>query len=621
MTALRSTPLLLLLAVGCGTPAAAPLTLTPDAPTTTDPLRAVLATPPTGALTYRWRWTVDGAEVPGATGDSIGPALTAKGQVWRVEATPIEEGVEGEPVSAEVTIADSAPSLAVVLTPKAPRAGDDLVAVPAWADADGDPVTLTWTWQREGIEVADLDGPVVPGDRVGKGERWSVSVVGNDGELDGEPATAEVSITNTPPVVTGVTFTPEQVFTDTAITVAATAEDADGDRLTLRYAWSVDGATLGGQTGTTLAPSFFRKGQVVSVRVTANDGAEDSAPVTSAPIPVRNRPPAYASVDVSPATGRNATVFTCLPRTPTDLDGDVVVPRFGWKINGVEVALGTPTYGPGLVRRGDTVACLAAPFDGFNEGPRLESRTVTILNTAPTVPVVEITPDEPTTRSDLLCDLAVPSTDADRDEVGYVFRWTRNGALWTGETSTTHFDGDTIPSANLGDSEVWACDAQATDGIEASAVSEASAPVTVLLGAVTYRIGRSELLNLTNDCSSGRNIPYTCSGNYGMSWTDTESKTPKWIIVEYYTGVNCTPGATRTGFLNGVGVGSATWSTTSACECDATSGKFALLTEFDPAGAYVPGASNRFEMTALNCEGFAPNPEWDNDYARVTVEY
>jgi hypothetical protein len=568
---IRSLPLVLL--VACGVPVAAPLAITPSDPTTSDDLRAALASPPADGVRYAWRWELDGVEVPGAIGDAIGAGLTRKGQRWSAIATPIRDGVEGDPVRAEVTIANTAPTVAVVLTPKDPRGSDDLVAVVAHADADGDPRTVRDTWQRNGADVPDLDGPTVPRERVAKGERWAVRAVASDGESDSEAATAELTIQNSAPVVTSIRLSPSEPYTNNAVSVVAEGFDPDGDALTFKYRWSVGGSVLASQTGTTLGSALFRRDQVVEVTVTANDGTVDSAPVASTPLPIRNSAPTYGSVDLTPATARAATVLSCAPRDGADLDGDPITPQFAWRVNGVDVPVAGPTYGPGLVRRGDTVQCLATPFDGTNAGSAVLSRVITILNTAPTAPTVGIDPVDPTTADPILCDVTVPGTDADADTLSYGFRWFRNGVEWTGTTAATLYDGDTIPESELRADDVWRCEGRSSDGLATSDWSASSADVTVKLGQITYPIKLSQLVNLTQDCSSGLNIKYTCSGRYGFTWDDTAGRAPRWVQIDFFQGINCTGGNDRPAWLNDASIGSSPFADRSACDCNAVGTK------------------------------------------------
>jgi hypothetical protein len=77
-------------------------------------------------------------------------------------------------------------------------------------------------------------------------------------------------VLNRAPAITSVNLNPSSpVLTDT-ISVWVTSVDPDGDTVSYSYEWTVNGATVGGNTPT-LAPSFFRANDVVTVKVTPAD--------------------------------------------------------------------------------------------------------------------------------------------------------------------------------------------------------------------------------------------------------------------------------------------------------------------------------------------------------------
>ena len=75
-----------------------------------------------------------------------------------------------------------------------------------------------------------------------------------------------------------------------------TSHDPDIDTVTYAYQWSKNGTDITGATASTLDLSQTanggngNRGDLIRVRVTANDGNSNSAPVTSAPVTVAGRP-------------------------------------------------------------------------------------------------------------------------------------------------------------------------------------------------------------------------------------------------------------------------------------------------------------------------------------------
>ena len=76
-----------------------------------------------------------------------------------------------------------------------------------------------------------------------------------------------------------------------------TSHDPDSDPVTYAYQWSKNGTDIAGATSSTLDLSQTanggngNRGDLIRVRVTANDGTANSAPVTSSPVTVANTAP------------------------------------------------------------------------------------------------------------------------------------------------------------------------------------------------------------------------------------------------------------------------------------------------------------------------------------------
>jgi hypothetical protein len=226
--------------------------------------------------------------------------------------------------------------------------------------------------------------------------------------------------------VSGVAIEPETAYTDTTLRAVASADAPNPARLTWRYVWLIDGQTTQDGPSDTLDAAQHRRDQRVAVRVTASDGSWPSTAVTSPEIAIRNTPPTMRSVQLSPTEATAATQLRCDGDGYFDLDGDEVRPRFTWWVNGESIPLDSATFGPGAYRRDDVVGCSAAPTDGTDDGPRVESATVKIGNSPPQVDTVRIAPNPAFTTSTLTAE--VVGRDLDGDAVTYSWRWTVNGA-------------------------------------------------------------------------------------------------------------------------------------------------------------------------------------------------
>jgi hypothetical protein len=121
------------------------------------------------------------------------------------------------------------------------------------------------------------------------------------------------------------------------------------------------------------------------------------------------------------------------------------------------------------------------------------SASVTVANSAPTAPTVEILPADAVGGDDLTCDIVTESADADGDAVDYVVTWTVGGVAWTGTTSDGAWPGDTVPGAEVDAGEMWVCTASPNDGTDDGAdgtssaltIGSSSVPLNELCGRTT----------------------------------------------------------------------------------------------------------------------------------------
>ncbi len=190
------------LLVGCNQVPTAPLVeISPATPTTTDALTVEITDEATDAagrvLFYRTVWSRDGSHVLELDDETTVPAdQTARDQVWAVEVSAVDDDLDlGEPGTAEVTIANSAPTAQVSITPGAPTVNNDLTATVVTDDADEDEVEALVTWTLDGEPVPELDDLlVVPASMTDAEQVWTVTVVPDDGTDTGDAVSASVTI-------------------------------------------------------------------------------------------------------------------------------------------------------------------------------------------------------------------------------------------------------------------------------------------------------------------------------------------------------------------------------------------------------------------------------------------
>ncbi len=156
-------------------PSIASVTITPDAPSISEPPTvAVAATDPDGdALTTTYVWRVNGAVVPGASEATLRTGFAAEDEITVRASVDDGDGGRAEASSLAVTAVNLPPPVPdVQITPNVAGIYDDLhcTLAPDYADPDGDPLELTFDREVDGrVFVPDGLGPdsVHSGDTVG----------------------------------------------------------------------------------------------------------------------------------------------------------------------------------------------------------------------------------------------------------------------------------------------------------------------------------------------------------------------------------------------------------------------------------------------------------------------
>jgi hypothetical protein len=339
------------------------------------------------ALRVSWTSSVDGL-LSDAPADSAGRTVFTTTSLSAGEHVVTLEVVDGDgnritdDVDFRVNGPPSQPT--VVLDPAEPTTTDDLVAgigAPS-LDPDGDAITYTWAWFRDGVASGASTTERLPASATAKGEEWTAQLTPNDGITDGPAGRASVVILNTAPEVTALSFTPAAPLTDDLLTAASSTYDEDGDSVSVSYQWSVDGAVAG--TGSTLAgASAFAKAQEIILGAVPNDGEEDGAGAWTASVTVGNTPPDSVAVSVLPASPAAGVDDLVCMVSATDADGDPLTWTITWTVDGVPyggaetTVEGGDTVSAEDLMEGEEWACSATVTDGEDTaGPGTSSVVV-----------------------------------------------------------------------------------------------------------------------------------------------------------------------------------------------------------------------------------------------------
>ncbi len=364
------------------TPPGAPaIALEPSEPTAPRGVSVTLKKPAADRdgdeLTYRYVWFRDGVQT---TYDqaAVPAAILRHGETWRVEVTPHDGEVTGEPVSASAVVRNTPPPTpSVTLVPAVPATGEPVVcdARAPERDADQEPITLRYRWYRNDQPVAIAEASAaLPTNVVRRGEKWRCEAWASDGTAESPHASAELTVRNSPPSAPKLVVEPEVARRGDELLcrIETPSSDLDDDPVTYTYAWTKnDRPVPPGADPARIEAAKLVKGEKWRCTATPSDGAAPG-PAASADRTITNSPPGPAIVRLQPAVAKAAEPIRCdFVAKSEDADGDAVRYRFAWQRNGTAqpFAESSQEVPPRLVKAGDRWRCSATPTDGAEDGP------------------------------------------------------------------------------------------------------------------------------------------------------------------------------------------------------------------------------------------------------------
>jgi hypothetical protein len=303
-------------------------------------------------------WTVNG--VAAGTDAVLAAGSYARGDTLGCTLIPDDGELVGTAVSAaDVVVLNSVP----VCTSTDVTIGDDGLTVDDTAtvlsadfldciDADGDTLSWVYDWRVDGATVSD-EASLAVGSYATRGQDITLVLATTDGLELGPSATSNIlTVANSLPVAMGISITPSTLYTNSVATGAAGGSDADGDTVTLAYAWTIDG--VAGGTATTLDGALFSKGQTVALTITPSDGTDTGTPISTSAV-VQNSAPSAPTVAMYPAVpGGDDPIVCTVTAAASDADGDTLSYTFTWSVGGLPYTNATTT-----TFTGDTVPASA----------------------------------------------------------------------------------------------------------------------------------------------------------------------------------------------------------------------------------------------------------------------
>lgn len=407
---------------------------------------------------------------------------------------------------------------AVSLSPDPALTGDELVASAAGSidPDDSGSVVYAYAWYEDGVLSAASTTDTFPATDTKRDSTYRVVVTPSDGTGDGATGEAEVTIVNTPPVLTGTTLSASTVVVGDTLTCSAVATDADDDIAELSFAWS------DGSTGSTYAvTSADDPGDSITCTVTADDGLGGTTTATASAT-MENTAPAIASVtldqtEIYTNDALRATV------TASDADEDSLTITYDWYVDGTLIQSGTSNLLNGASSsagfdKADSVFAEISVSDGTDTSTATTT-TLVVRNSPPAAPVLAVSPGRPAEGDELICEVLTDSTDADGDSISYAMDWTVDGAAFSG-ASTSEWPGDTVDEGEVFGAEEWTCTATPSDGTDTGDTASASVDV---LDPCTYALsfdGSSDYASFGEPAS----LDFARSSSYSIEvWVNVQS--------------------------------------------------------------------------------------------------
>jgi hypothetical protein len=341
----------------------------------------------TPSLSYAWSTGATTAAITLTAANDPGDVLTCT-----VSATDADGGTASG--SASGSVSNTAPVLGTVSISPGTAYNDDLLTCSGSAtDADGGTPTLSYAWTDTTRGTSVGSGATLSLTSALAGSRDTIACAVTATDTSGGSASGSASITlgNRAPVVTA-SLTPSSPTRASTLTCSGSATDADADSTTLSFTWTVDGASVtassSSPTLSTLA-GVFAAGQLVACTVSATDG-KTGTDSDSASVVIDNVAPVVSSVTLPPGTVYTNDTLTASV-SASDADGDGLSYTYDWYVDGalVQSSASNTLSGTSYFDRDEVVYVTATASDGVDAASGT-SASVTVSNTAPSAPVVEV---------------------------------------------------------------------------------------------------------------------------------------------------------------------------------------------------------------------------------------
>ena len=224
-------------------------------------------------------------------------------------------------------------------------------------------------------------------------------------------------------------------------------------------AWSFD--WIAPSSGSGLVTAGIAGMTANGVSGTSGDAWSTTSVTITETVVVSNNPPTASNVQISPSSATSSDDITLTYTFSDEDNGDIESgTTIQWLQNGAHQQQfdGLLTISSISTSKGDNWQAAVTPSDGEDFGTKVNSNTITVLNSLPSISSSIISPSNPTSADDLAASKTGES-DNDGDVLTFEYRWYLNGVLQDGLNDLT-----IVPSlaTRVGDS--WEVEVRAHDG-------------------------------------------------------------------------------------------------------------------------------------------------------------
>ena len=213
-------------------------------------------------------------------------SLPACSKEEKVVVEKVPQAQEGEVIVPDVEKRDkgSLDKMVIKIVPALPTVRQDLQVTLNYTGH------VTYHWERNGIVIEDENTQRLPKERFKKGDKISVIV-----NVDGKEVSASAQTQNSFPEVVSLPFSPQYIYRGVDITVTPKGFDPDGDEVSFRYEWAINGEELSMEDGPVLKGDRFEQGDRVTITVTPFDEEGAGKVYNTIPLLIPNAPPIFIS--------------------------------------------------------------------------------------------------------------------------------------------------------------------------------------------------------------------------------------------------------------------------------------------------------------------------------------